>query len=116
MGRPVKLPCPISTLATRIVTVLSGLTKIHAVTSGGAGAVAALPAERAVLGVSTSSSIPPPTQAACRMKDRRVIVKDCSMMLSLRDQRFSSVVNGCSDPCVCAAAANVRNRLVYILV
>src|SRR5204862_659343 len=69
MGSPVELPCPISERATRMRTLLSGLTTIHAVSSGPFVFAAAW--ERTGVGTHSSSARPPPTAVDTLRKSRR---------------------------------------------
>ena len=66
IGRPVELPCPISERATRITTLLSGLTTIQAVSSG---AFASAASERT--GTVSSRARPPPSTVETLRKSRR---------------------------------------------
>src|SRR5713101_6480564 len=68
MGRPVELPCPISERATRMRTLLSGLTTIQAVSSEPFVFVAAA-APRA--GIINWSASPPPAAVDTLRKSRR---------------------------------------------
>src|SRR2546423_12910452 len=69
MGRPVELPCPISERATRMRTLLSGFTTVHAVSSGPFVFAAAW--ERTGVGTHSSSARPPPTAVDTLRKSRR---------------------------------------------
>src|SRR5256885_7087139 len=68
MGSPVELPCPISERATRMRTLLSGLTTIQAVSSGSLPFAAAWPK---TVGTQSSIARPPPTVVDTLRKSRR---------------------------------------------
>src|SRR5206468_2815979 len=69
IGSPVELPCPISERATRITTLLSGLTTIQAVISAPFSLAAAW--ARTGAGIVSSSARPPPAAAETLRKSRR---------------------------------------------
>ena len=69
IGSPVELPCPISERATRITTLLSGLTTIQAVSSGPFPFAAAW--ARTGAGIASWSARPPPTAVETLRKSRR---------------------------------------------
>ena len=70
MGKAVDTPCPISALATRMVTESSGAIRIQALTSAPAASASA---GRAPPGISKPSASVPPSAATLVRSDRRSI-------------------------------------------
>src|SRR5260221_8018964 len=95
MGSPVELPCPISGRATRMRTLLSGLTTIHAVSSRPV-VLSAAAAARA--GIINCSARPPPAAVDALRKSRRDLRNGIIMMdrfilpFGLRDRNMPYAV------------------------
>src|SRR3989442_3674467 len=109
-ARPVRVPCPISERAMRITHVSSGLTTTQASTSTPASPAVFASAD-APNGRRTPSARPPPAAAVPTMKRRREICPFMSRLLSAGGH-----VHGRPDALIGAAPANVRHRVVDVLV
>src|SRR6266850_4732458 len=109
-ARPVRVPCPISERAMRITHVSSGLTTTQAWTSTPASP-AVLASTGAANGRRTPSARPPPATAVLTMKLRRESFWLMSRLLSAGGQ-----VHRRPDPLIGAATADVRHRVVDLLV
>src|SRR5438094_7380816 len=110
-ARPVSVPCPISERAMRITQVSSGLTTTQAWTSVPASTVALASADPAPNGRRTPSARPPPATAVPTMKLRRERFWFMSRLLSAGGH-----VHRRPDPLIGAATADVRHRVVDLLV
>ena len=122
MGRPVKLPWPISTRATRMMMVSSGRISIQAVTSGvfSASARVCSASAKPDFGSVTSNISPPPTAAERNKNERRDMFDICFIGVSLslrpvlRAGFLSGSMNGGPNTRIRPTPANIRHGFVDV--